>query len=105
MQQVDIPKAVKEIVLGLDPGATLILYGSRARGDAQPDSDWDFMVVHNYEINYDDEIVCRRKIHREVELEYDVIVSVIHRSVSEYESDLYQAMPLHQNIRKEGITV
>lgn len=27
------------------PNATIILFGSRARGDARPDSDVDFMVV------------------------------------------------------------
>ena len=27
------------------PGATIILFGSQARGDAKPDSDVDFMVV------------------------------------------------------------
>jgi len=29
----------------LDPTARIILYGSRARGDAQPDSDWDLLIL------------------------------------------------------------
>ena len=27
------------------PDAEVIVYGSRARGDFQPDSDWDFLVL------------------------------------------------------------
>ncbi len=29
----------------LPPGSELYLYGSRARGDARPDSDWDLLVL------------------------------------------------------------
>ena len=30
-----------------EPTAKVILFGSRARGDARPDSDWDVMVLIN----------------------------------------------------------
>jgi predicted nucleotidyltransferase len=36
---------VKEIVHQYDPRADIILYGSRARGDATPDSDWDHLIL------------------------------------------------------------
>ncbi len=36
---------VKRYVLELDPQAEVWLFGSRARGDARPDSDWDFLVL------------------------------------------------------------
>lgn len=42
---VGVAEAVAGAVRALVPGAELYLYGSRARGDARPDSDWDFMVV------------------------------------------------------------
>ena len=41
----DIPARVKAAVLGVAPDAEVIVYGSRARGDFQPDSDWDFLVL------------------------------------------------------------
>lgn len=103
MDTIDIPKAVKEAVQRVDPTATVILYGSRARGDARPDSDWDFLVVHQGSFDSADETRCRRKVFHEVELEHDVIVSLLHRSKAQLQSDLYQAMPIHQNINREGV--
>ncbi len=38
-------QAVKRAVLAVDPQAEVWLFGSRARGDARPDSDWDFLVL------------------------------------------------------------
>lgn len=105
MDTVDIPKAVKEAVQRIDPTATVILYGSRARGDAQPDSDWDFMVVHDHACTREEATACRRRVFRDVELKEDVVVSMLHRSNEQLNSDLYQAMPLHQNINREGLLV
>lgn len=36
---------VKATVLAIDPKAEVWLFGSRARGDAREDSDWDFLVL------------------------------------------------------------
>ena len=36
---------IKQNVLEVDPRAEVWLYGSRARGTARPDSDWDVLVL------------------------------------------------------------
>ncbi|MEP7231321.1 MAG: nucleotidyltransferase domain-containing protein [Ginsengibacter sp.] len=36
---------VKKEVIVADTTASVILFGSRARGDAESDSDWDFLVL------------------------------------------------------------
>ncbi len=40
------------------PGSTILLFGSRARGDERPDSDWDILVLLDKEkitlADYDD---------------------------------------------------
>ena len=38
----------------LPKGSTLYLYGSRARGDARNDSDWDLLLLLNNEGDSDD---------------------------------------------------
>lgn len=39
-----LEEIVRRIVAVADPDR-IVLFGSRARGDAAPDSDWDFLVV------------------------------------------------------------
>lgn len=34
-----------------DPNAHVILYGSRARSEERPDSDWDILVLTDYAVN------------------------------------------------------
>lgn len=38
---------IRGTVRATEPDAQIILYGSRARGDARDDSDWDVVVVLN----------------------------------------------------------
>jgi uncharacterized protein len=38
-------KQIKDMVSSVEPDATVILYGSRARGDFNNSSDWDLLVL------------------------------------------------------------
>lgn len=80
----------------------IILYGSRARGDADEESDIDLLVVLK---NFDDFWEEFRKItdlSSEVSYTYDVVLSAIPVKRKDYES---QMSPLMLNVRKEGITI
>lgn len=53
---------IRSTVRAVEPDVEIILYGSRARGDALPESDWDTIVILNkppmphqerYEIAYE----------------------------------------------------
>ncbi len=56
------------MILQFDPDASIILYGSRARGNYSPESDWDFLILLNRNIN--DQIKTELR-HRLYEIEWE----------------------------------
>jgi predicted nucleotidyltransferase len=92
--------AIREVT----PEADLILYGSRARGDAQKDSDYDLLVLVDREVDMDLE---RAIVDRLVPLEVQTgkVLTVLIYSRSQWDSALYRAMPFHKNVTREGVPV
>jgi len=95
-----IQQLVKNAVLQIDPEAEVYLFGSRARGDADKFSDWDVLILSSLPVNEKVKELFRNKI-LEVELATDqIITSIIYEKKT---WDDYAAMPLFQNIQKEGV--
>jgi uncharacterized protein len=98
---INILSRVKEIVLRQEPDAKIYLYGSRARGIYQPDSDWDLLILLNKEkITLDIENKITNPLY-ELELETGEVVSPNIYSEKEWNSK-YWVTPLYTNVMKEG---
>jgi len=78
----------------------VILYGSWARGDATDESDIDLLIVLEGKIAPGAEIDRMIDIITEINLKYDVLLSVY--PVSELDYSVINS-PLLINVRKEGI--
>jgi predicted nucleotidyltransferase len=102
MTREELLENVKQAVHEVEPDAKIILYGSRSRGDAVSDSDWDFLIL--VEGFQDDERTDRIR-HRLYEIEWDSgeVISSVVRNRSEWNSARYQATPFHQRVEQEGI--
>ncbi|RPH32321.1 MAG: nucleotidyltransferase domain-containing protein [Bacteroidales bacterium] len=94
-----IKKQVKEI----DPSADIILYGSRARGEERPDSDWDILILVNTKADIETEKKFRHKLF-DVELELGEALSTFVYNKQEWKSK-YWMTPLYKNISNEGIAI
>lgn len=93
---------VKAAVQGIAPGAEVILYGSRARGDAGSDSDWDFLILVEGEVSKDLEIKLRSNLY-EIELESGELFSLLLYSRSEWHRRVNT--PLFANVETQGLLV
>ena len=104
MDSKEIIYRIKSGIKDKDPQAEVILYGSRARGDNRPDSDWDILVITPRDkITYDYESDLRDPIF-DIELETGQIISLIVYSLSDWTNKMAYS-PLYSNVKKEGIKI
>ncbi len=97
MTDQELIQAVKAAVLRFDPNAQVILYGSRARGDAQPDSDWDFLVLVEREMTRNLEGGLRDALYG-LELESGELISTIIHTKEEWAKPLMRATPFYRSV-------
>ena len=92
---------IKKIVKDKEPSAKIYLYGSRSRGTAKDDSDWDLLILLNRD-SISSEIE-HRITHPLFDLEFDTgeIISPVIYSEKEWNSK-YWVTPFYQNVMKEG---
>jgi predicted nucleotidyltransferase len=97
-------KHLKEVVHVVEPGAQIILYGSRARGDAQPDSDWDLLILLDGVVDLARERAIWHRLYP-LELDLEEVLCPVVLSRQDWGSALYQAMPFHQNVDQDGLVL
>lgn len=99
-----IRKQIKKIILNIDHSATAILYGSRAKGNAGPDSDWDILILVNKpKVSLKDEQAFRHNLY-ELELKTGQPISTFVYSLQDW-NDKLSITPLYQNIQREGLVI
>lgn len=83
------------------PGARVVAFGSRARGDAAPDSDFDVcVVVDSLDEKKDREIMG---LAWEVGFAHDVLISTVTFSSDELASGPMSESPIIRKIESEGV--
>jgi len=104
MNQEELLQRVKQTIREVEPGAEIILYGSRARQEAGSESDWDFLVLVDDPMSESRADVIRHRLY-EIEWESGEVLCAIVRSRKEWQSPRYRAMPFRQNVEREGVTL
>ena len=87
----------------IEPGATVILYGSYARGDFREDSDIDILVlIEKDKVTMDD----RKRISsllNHISLENGTMICLFIASKKEWSSR--KVTPFYENVNREGIAL
>lgn len=93
---------IKQLVNLSDPSATVILYGSHARGQNKEHSDIDILIlVNNDKVSYSEEQKIKYPLY-DLEFETGKIISPIIFSRNDWETR-HAITPFYKNVKKDGI--
>ena len=86
------------------PVKGLILFGSKARGDSDPESDIDLLLLTAKPLHWKERHAIVDALF-EVEMKYDVVISVIVNTLDDWNGGTCTALPIYQKIIREGVAM
>ena len=96
--------AATRVVRQLAAVDEVILFGSKARGDDDPESDIDLLVLTR-------RTLTRAERHRiidalfPIQIAYDIVLSPVFISSNEWRSGLVSALPIRSEVNEQGVRV
>ncbi|MBQ9363841.1 MAG: nucleotidyltransferase domain-containing protein [Bacteroidaceae bacterium] len=100
----EILKAISEKAKSIvPPGSDVILFGSQARGDAQPGSDWDVLILLDKDRVTGDDIDNYSYPLCEMGWDYNESINAILYTKKDWERNSYT--PFYKNVTEDGIVL
>ena len=101
-REINLLDEIKKMVHQQNDTAKIYLYGSRARGTARPDSDWDLLILlNNDKITSEIENQITSPLY-DLEFETGQVISPMIYSESEWNTK-YIVTPFFKNVMREGL--
>jgi predicted nucleotidyltransferase len=100
----DILIKLKEIVHVIIPTATVLLYGSVARGTQDEDSDYDVLILTDAPLSTKEEDAVTDAVY-DLELDRGIVISTLFYTKDFWAAPIAQVMPFHQRVREDGVVI
>jgi predicted nucleotidyltransferase len=93
---------IKSATCGVLPRAEVLLYGSTARGDRRPESDYDILVLTDGPLDAEGQSAVRDRIF-DIELASGAVITMLFYDQSEWKGPRLRVTPFHGEVEKDGI--
>lgn len=104
MAKNDIISSIKDVAaVSIPAGGKAILYGSRARGDATENSDWDLLILLNKDKLVQDDY--DKVSYPFVLLGCDLGEKINPIMYTKKEWESYNITPFYENVQRDGINI
>jgi len=84
------------------PVKEIILFGSKARGESDEESDIDLLLVTKGSIHWRDRQAIIHALF-DLGMKHDVIFSILDTTESDFDKGIFTAFPIFQEIIREGV--
>ena len=97
-------KEIQTLKRQLLPNEKVILFGSQARGDARPDSDWDLLILLDKDKrNFIEDSNKYAYPFTEIGLKYGIVIMAMIYTTKEWENR--KPTLLYKNVKQDGIEI
>lgn len=81
----------------------VILFGSKARGDDDEESDIDLLILTPLPVSWDERKAINDAVF-DIELKHDVVISTLIVTDVEWNEGTFPVLPIHHEISEHGVT-
>ncbi len=95
---------ISGVIHGLLPTATILLYGSVARGMPRSESDYDILVLTDSPLSRAEEDTVMDAVF-DLELERKAVISTLFYARDEWDMPVRRVSPFHQEVERDAIVL
>ena len=96
--------AASGILKELFPVESVMVFGSKTRGDSDEESDIDLLLLTSRPLSWEERRAVSDRLF-DVGMTYDVIFSTLDTTLEEWNGGLFTAMPIYKEISRDGAWV